>query len=184
MNKLLQTTLIAGILSTGVMATDTVTKGCTGALPNLIESGATVYVNKDIIIGSDKIENAVIDNYGFIDTQLQAEPYPTIKASEGHSATINNHSGIVIKQEEVEAEANTIKGDNPVKVEDVELDKVYKITENSIGKINDNLKIDNTTVTVVTTEHRELIATNDFIDLNTQQPLTGNDLLFFRKRCC
>ena len=42
MNKLLHTTLIAGILSTGVMAGS--------ELPQTIESGAKVYINKNIIL--------------------------------------------------------------------------------------------------------------------------------------
>ena len=169
MNKLLQTTLITAILASGAMAGED-----TGALPKTIESGATVYVNKDITIGDDKIEHAIIDNYGFIDTTCESGSYPTIQAiGEGHKATINNHSGIKIIEEQ---DSETIKSE--AEIPSVNLDKVYKIDDVSIGKINENIIIGND-VTVVPVEHRELYVKGDFVAATSNDNLLKeNDLLF------
>ncbi len=138
MNKLLQTTLIAAILSTGAIAS---MEG-TGALPKTIESGATVYVNKDISIGSE--HPTTIDNYGSIDTEVTSEPYPKLMGSD---TTINNHVGRSVKEETEEANATAIKTANPVT--DVTLDKVYKIVDEGGGYVNENLQKENVEIVEV-----------------------------------
>ena len=140
MNKLLQTTLILAILSTGVMAA-----GPTGALPKTIESGATVYVNKDISIGDASLGGVTIDNYGSITTEVTSEPFPTIKAEQ--ASTINNHVGRSVKEETDTTNADAIKTANPVT--DVTLDKVYKIVDEGGGYVNENLQKENVNIVEV-----------------------------------
>ncbi len=165
MNKLLQTTLISAILSTGVMAA-----GPTGALPKTIESGATVYVNKDISIGDgdDMGFHTVIDNYGSIDTEVTEAPFPKIMgANEREQTTINNHVGRSIKEETDETTATTIKTANPVT--NVTLDKVYKIVDEGGGYVNENLQKENVEIVEV---YDGEIGTTDL------KSYTSNDILY------
>ncbi len=137
MNKLLQTTLISAILSMSVMAGE-----MTGALPKIIESGATVYVNKDISIGG--MHPTTIDNYGSIDTEITSEPYPKLMGSD---TTINNHVGRSVKEETDTTNADAIKTSNPVT--DVTLDKVYKIVDEGGGYVNENFQKENVEIVEV-----------------------------------
>ena len=148
MNKLLHTTLIAGILSTGVMAGS--------ELPQTIESGAKVYINKNISI------NGTIDNYGAIDTQITGGTYPTIR-SMMMEATINNHVGQSL-EEITDPDKTTILNAN--KVNNEALTKAYKITEEGGGTINENIKTSGITVNTVS---------NGTLDFKS---LTANDLLY------
>ncbi len=143
MNKLLQTTLISAILSTGAIAS---MEG-TGALPKIIESGATVYVNKDINIGSD--HPVTIDNYGSIDTEVTEAPYPKLSGmTMGDQTTIiNNHVGRSVKEEADTTNADAIKTANPVT--DVTLDKVYKIVDERGGYVNENFQKENVEIVEV-----------------------------------
>ncbi len=143
MNKLLQTTLITAVLSTGAWAGED-----TGALPKTIESGAIVYVNKDISIASER--PVTIDNYGSIDTEITASPYPKITGidmGEYGITTINNHIGRSVKEETDETNAEAIKDANAIT--DVTLDKVYKIVDEGGGTVNENLELENVKIAEV-----------------------------------
>lgn len=162
MNKLLQTTLISAILSMSVMAGE-----MTGALPKTIESGATVYVNKDIHVGVN--DPATIDNYGSITTEVTEAPFPKITgANEREQTTINNHVGRSVKEETDTTNADAIKTSNPVT--DVTLDKVYKIVDEGGGYVNENLQKEN--VNIVEVYDAEIKA-SDLV------AYTDKDILYF-----
>lgn len=154
MNKLLQTTLIAAVLSTSVMAEES-------ALPNIIEADVNVYINKDIrIIGTT-------DNYGNITTQCAEGSYPTIMGYShmpDETALIRNHVGdFAVEETETDA-VTTIKTNNAIT--NVSLEKVYKIVEGG-GNVDDRLQLSGVTVEKV----------ND-IDALDFRSLTANDLLY------
>ncbi len=125
MNKLLKTTLIVAVLSTGAMASTS-----TGALPKTIESGATVYVNMSMGVGTG--DHVYIDNYGSIDTEVTSEPYPQLTTAHGY--TINNHVGKAIQEETDETKATAIKTANPAR----DVNKVYKVVDEG-GYFNPNI---------------------------------------------
>ena len=165
MNKLLQTTLIATILSTGAMAGET-----TGALPKTIESGATVYVNKDIALGG--LEPVTIDNYGAIDTEVTSAPYPKITGVDETEygrgiTTINNHVGRSVKEETDEPTETTIKEANTIK--NVTLEKVYKIVDEGGGTVDENLQLENVKIAEVYDAE---------LSVESLATYTANDILF------
>ena len=145
MNKLLQTTLIAAVLSTSVMAS-------INHLPNTIETGATVYINTDVY-------GETVENYGTIDTEVTSDPYPKL----GY-ATINNHVGQALE----ETSDNGLITANPVDG----VTKVYEIGGYT-GSISPKIVLENTTVNTVNDstalDFKSLSAT-DLVSLSTVEP--------------
>ena len=91
MNKLLQTTLISVVLSTGAMASEStglifLEPSPTGALPRTIESGATVTVRENISIAQEIHNNGTI----IIDNSLKSDTAAiTISRDDGWSTESN-----------------------------------------------------------------------------------------------